>query len=188
MAVYISFLRGINVSGSKLIKMELLKQLYSKLNFSHIQTYLQSGNVVFTANEMNQAQLSKNISDSIFFQTGFDVEVFVLTLEQLQEILDQNPFANSSTTEIISCYFTLLAAIPSTELVQKLKTFETTDELLDVKTKIVYLNLYKGYGKSKLNNNFIESKLKVSATTRNLKTMHALAKMAEEIKQKSPES
>ncbi len=188
MAVYISFLRGINVSGSKLIKMELLKQLYSKMDFNNIQTYVQSGNVVFTTNEMDQAQLSKTISDSIFSKTGFYVEVFVLSIDQLKEIINQNPFANTSSKEIISCYFTLLAAIPKPELIEKLKTYETTDEELDVKTKIVYLNLHKGYGKSKLNNNFIESKLKVSATTRNLKTMLALAEMAEEKKQKSPES
>lgn len=47
MTTYISILRGINVSGQKLIKMDALKKMYGKLNFENIQTYIQSGNVVF---------------------------------------------------------------------------------------------------------------------------------------------
>ena len=47
MTTYISILRGINVSGQKLIKMAHLQKTYEKLGFGSITTYVQSGNVVF---------------------------------------------------------------------------------------------------------------------------------------------
>lgn len=178
MEVYISFLRGINVSGSRLIKMSLLKEIYSDLGFRDIDTYLQSGNVVFRSAHNSGIQLADLISSAILSKTGFDVSVFVLTFQELEVILQHNPYHMQQSADKATNYFTLLKEIPSPELVRKLETFSSPQETMKIDNQIIYLNLNQGYGSSKLNNNFIESKLKMATTTRNLKTMQALLEMA----------
>lgn len=178
MEVYISFLRGINVSGRKLIKMSLLKEIYSDLGFSDIDTYLQSGNVVFNSTHNSCLHLADLISEAILKKTGFDVSVIVLTFQELEVILQNNPYHIQQSADKVTNYFTLLKEIPSPELVQKLEGFSSPQETMKIDNKIIYLNLIQGYGSSKLNNNFIESRLKMAATTRNLKTMEVLLEMA----------
>lgn len=181
MSVYISFLRGINVSGSKPVKMDLLKKIYSELHFKNISTYLQSGNVIFTSKESDKAILADKISQALLRQTGFDITVIVLTKDDLQDIVTRNPYEKQQTSEMITSYITLLNNIPTLEQIENLQTFEKPDEMLSIMNQTVYLNLKKGYGNSKLNNNFIESKLKMPATTRNLKTMQALMEIADRV-------
>mgnify|MGYP000645706307 CR=1 FL=1 len=71
MAVYISFLRGINVAGQKLIKMADLRSLYQTLAFKHVQSYIQSGNVIFSVDESDCTQLSEKINQAILSQFNF---------------------------------------------------------------------------------------------------------------------
>jgi uncharacterized protein (DUF1697 family) len=59
MTTYISILRGINVNGQKLIKMDALKKMYENLNLKNIQIYVQSGNVVFLSKENDPKKLRK---------------------------------------------------------------------------------------------------------------------------------
>jgi uncharacterized protein (DUF1697 family) len=178
METYISLLRGINVSGSKMIKMELLKDLYLGLNFSNVQTYIQSGNVIFSAAEKDIRALENQVSEAIKTRFGFEVPVLILRKASLLEILRHNPFLqNDPETNISELYVTLLREMPEVEVSEKLKFVDFSPEKIVIRNQVIYLYLPKGYGNTKLNNNFFESRLKTSATTRNWKTMMALAKM-----------
>jgi uncharacterized protein (DUF1697 family) len=178
MATYISILRGINVSGQKLIKMDLLKNMYEKLGYSAPKTYVQSGNVVFESEEEGSKKISNTLVLQIKKDFGFDVPVIVLTIEELQRIIEQNPFAEDKKKDLTHLHVTFLIDKPQNMDITQLLAKKQEKEEIIIEEKVVYLYCPNGYGRTKLNNNFIESKLKVGATTRNWKTTQALLALA----------
>jgi len=81
MKTYISILRGINVSGQKLIKMDALRQMYSDLGFKNIHSYIQSGNIIFQAQKIKHEYLEKKITEKIVADFGFNVPVIVMEFD-----------------------------------------------------------------------------------------------------------
>jgi len=180
METYISLLRGINVSGSKMIKMDQLKLLYHDLHFNSIQTYIQSGNVIFRSGAEDIKLLEIRISEAIRNQFGFDVPVLIVRKKILTDIIDNNPFVQHDPGIAISeLYVTILKDVPIQSVTENLLATDYSPEKIALREKTIYLFLPNGYGNTKLNNNFFESRLKTSATTRNWKTLMALASMAE---------
>ena len=92
MPSYVAMLRGINVSGSKPIKMEALRASFEALGFKNVRTYVQSGNVVFAAKERTAAPLGPKIVARIKRDFGFDVPVLVLGADELARVVEENPF------------------------------------------------------------------------------------------------
>lgn len=84
MTTYISILRGINVSGKNIIKMDALKTLYQSLEFDNITTYIQSGNVIFTSSLSDTTLLEQKISGQIKSNYGYEIPVIVMKFEQLK--------------------------------------------------------------------------------------------------------
>lgn len=184
MSTYISILRGINVSGQKLIKMNRLREMYDRLGFQNSATYVQSGNVVFNAPGNNPKDLEQKISDQLHKDFGFDVPVIVLTVEQLEKIINNNPFVNDRDKDPAHFYVTFLSSEPDTMDSESIERKKQTEEICFT-NRAVYLYCPAGYGKTKLNNNFLESKLKVTATTRNWKSTNKLHEMAIQINTKN---
>jgi uncharacterized protein (DUF1697 family) len=176
MSVYIALLRGINVSGQKTIKMEALRAVFEANNFKNVRTYLQSGNVVFDAQAMDAQELALRISSMIQQTFGFDVPVIVLLQQNLEAIVRNNPFTAVETLAFLHCTFLAETPfpVPEAQLTEKL----TAEEQIAFGHQAIYLFCPNGYGQTKLSNNFIERKLKVTATTRNWKTTMALLQMA----------
>lgn len=173
MKTYISILRGINVSGQKMIKMADLKVLYEELGFTNVQTYIQSGNVVFESQETNPDKLQELIFNQLKKHYGFDVPNLILTPQEIEEALKNNPYQQYE-----KMYFTFLDEIPLAENLEKLKAFNYVDEYYEQSKKVIFFYSPNGYGNAKMNNNFFENKLKVKATTRNLNTVKKLLKMS----------
>lgn len=90
--VYIAMLRGVNVGGRGSIKMESLRALFEKMGFDQIQTYIQSGNVVFSAPKASPNSLAKSIESSLIKAYGFPISVVLRTSQQLEKVLKANPF------------------------------------------------------------------------------------------------
>jgi uncharacterized protein (DUF1697 family) len=177
---YISILRGINVSGSKIIKMEDLKRMYENLNLENIQTYLQSGNVIFSSKETDLKKLEIKISHRIEKDFGFKVPVIVMTAEILQNIVEQNPFTKDSKKEPSFLHVTFLDVKSKEFDIKSINDKKQGNEEIKFSDNAVYLYCPDGYGNTKLNNNFLENKLKVQATTRNWKTINELLKLGTE--------
>lgn len=178
MATYISLLRGINVSGQKSIKMDDLKRLYEQLHFQHVKTYIQSGNVIFSTAETNRNKLAGFIQKTIIDEYGFVVPVIVLTVETLKTIVQNNPFVKDKQKSIDFMHVTFLADMPGQFDGEAIKLRKDANEEIVVTNSAVYLYCPNGYGRTKLNNNFLESKLKVMATTRNWKITNDLLAIA----------
>lgn len=180
MQTYIALLRGINVSGQKKIKMADLRQLLAQIGFEDVVTYIQSGNIVLKSEEKNPRALEKNIASEIYKSYGFDVPVLVKSKEEIQDIIENNPFDNSEDLEANRIYFVLLKAVPESDLTEALVNEIFANEKFNITANCVYLCCAKGYGNAKCDNNFFERKLKVPATTRNYRTMTKLLEMSQE--------
>lgn len=174
---YIALLRGINVSGKNLIKMDALKSSLEKLHFKNIKTYIQSGNIVFESEEKAASELSNEIRQLILKDFSFEVPVVVIESTEFEEIVTSNPFANQENRDEKFMHLTFLNEqidVTKTSLINE--KLGENEELVFGK-RLVYLYLPSGYGNTKLSNTFIENKLKNVATTRNWKTCNELLKM-----------
>jgi uncharacterized protein (DUF1697 family) len=178
MKIFIALLRGINVSGQKKIKMSELKALLEEIGFQNVETYIQSGNAIFSSKEKSSKKLEEKISSIIKTKFGFDVQVIVLTPDEIEYVLKTNPFIKKKK-DIEKLYVTFLAKSPSDENIKKLNAINYSPEEYFIDGRNIYLFVPNGYGKAKLNNNLFENKLKVSGTTRNIKTIKALFELTD---------
>lgn len=178
MKTYIALLRGINVSGQKKIRMVDLKAHLEELGWEGIQTYIQSGNIVFTCPEDNPSHLAKMIRQKLLDKYGFEVPTLVLVPQELGHIINHNPFTQQPGTALDRLYVTFLLSTPQEDLVRKLQYLKKNDEHFVQDDKIIFLYFPDGYGKAVMNNNAFEKALHVAATTRNWKTVNELYKMA----------
>jgi uncharacterized protein (DUF1697 family) len=176
---YVSLLRGINVSAQKRIKMEELRSLYAALGFRNVQTYIQSGNVVFQSQNPDAVELSRNIEASIEGHFGYSVSVVMRRRSDLHRILDHNPFLRDRDEDITKLCVVFLAASPDPSALNEISTVKDPYDEFQVMGREIYLFCPHGFARTKLSNNFFERKLKVSATTRNWKTVNKLYEMTD---------
>ena len=175
---YISILRGINVGGNRKILMSDLNKLFVNLGFSKVETYIQSGNVIFESNQKwSNVDLEERIQKAIAETYGFDVPVIVRTTDEWAKSIVNNLYWKEKDADIDRLHLTCLKDIPSPELLDKIKLFQFLPDRYEIIGKDVFIFCAAGYGKSKLTNPFFESKLKVPATTRNWKTVMKLHEM-----------
>ncbi len=175
MKKYIAILRGINVGGKRKILMADLKVLLTKMGLQDITTYIQSGNIVFFSN-LSARKIEETIKQAIFKKYGFDVPVMIRTSEEIKIIFNNNPFLPNEKN-IDKLYVTFLSENPVLENIDHLKKMDFNGDQFVIDKSQVYLFFSEKYSKSKLSNNLIESKLKVTATTRNWKTVRTLFEM-----------
>ncbi|MDB5051666.1 MAG: hypothetical protein JWO30_4737 [Fibrobacteres bacterium] len=181
MTTYIALLRGINVSGHKPVPMAELQKLFEKLGFKGAKTFIQSGNVVFKSAEGDRKETAAKIEAGILKKFGFEVPVIVRTPEELGAALAGNPYAKRKLADGDRVYITYLGEAPSRDAIKALeKHIDAIDELT-IKNNEVYILAHKGYGNSKLSNTFVEKKLGVRCTTRNLETTGKLIELAESL-------
>ena len=174
METYIALLRGINVSGQKMIRMEELKRVLGELDMKRITTFIQSGNILFESRKNDPAGLAADIGGKILEHFGFVVPVVIRTINELREISQNNPFLPDVHKDTEKMHVTFLSGKPDKVLENKIKEFQFLPEEFVLNQKEVYLYCPEGYGRTKLNNQFFENKLKVTATTRNWKTVGTL--------------
>jgi uncharacterized protein (DUF1697 family) len=183
MTTYISILRGINVGGQKKILMSDLKLLYEDLGFENVTNYIQSGNVIFQAvDHITDKQAAEKIKQAILQKYAFDVTILVRTADEMLTTRRINPFMENKEINIEKLHVTFLAEMPQSEYLTSIKKFDFSPDQFVIIGKDVYLYCPNGYGKTKINNDFFETKLKLSASTRNWRTVCTLVDIATNIK------
>lgn len=174
MKTYIALLKGINVGGHKKVPMAELCNLLAKSGFQNVQTYIQSGNVVFQSSEEIK-KLEIKIQNTLSSHFGFDVSVIVKTRNELQTILDACPFENDKKE---NSYFIMLNKIPDAKMIDEVNKISYENEEIIIKNNCLYFYCSKGFGQSKFNMNTYERKLKVIGTARNYNTMVKLLSLS----------
>jgi len=176
---YVAILRGINVSGKNLIKMDALRKMVENLDFKAVKTYIQSGNVLFEGKVGNTDVIAKRLQSALLSTFELEVPVLVLTKIEFETVVENNPFLNDLEKDEKFFHVTILGNEIDSKLFQQVEEKHAENEVIKFFNKSVYLYLPNGYGNKKVTNTFIEKKLKNTATTRNWKTCLELKKLLE---------
>ena len=168
------------MSGQKKVPMKELVPLYKELNFTGITTYVNSGNVVFSTDLIDLNLVRNRIQKGIFKKFGFEVPVIIRTKNEIQKTVSNNPFLQMKNIDLDKLHVTFLSEIPEQSNLIKILNFKSEPDSFRQIDKEIFLNCPNGYGRTKLNNTFFESKLKVTATTRNWKTVNELLRITNE--------
>jgi len=179
METYISIIRGINVGGKNLIKMDSLRELYGNLGLKNINTFIQSGNVVFQTIATHPEELEQLISDALLLQFSANITVLVRKVSEFKNVLSQNPFFNEMNIDITKLHITFLSMIPGKQFLESIEHVSYLPDKFLVIDRAIYLYCPTGYGNTMLSNNFFEKKLEVRATTRNLNTLLEIIKICD---------
>lgn len=177
MKTYIALLRGINVGGHKKVPMAMLREVLITSGLKQVQTYIQSGNIIFKSSE-KASRLEEIIKNSIQDSFGFEVSVIVKTPDELQTILEDCPFLKEQTE---NSFFVILNKVPDAQLVTDVQSISYENEQIIIKNNALYFYCSTGYGRTKFNMNTFERKLKVIGTSRNYNTMVKLLSLTLEI-------
>jgi len=181
MAAYIAMLRGVNVTGHNTIKMEVLRGLCQGLGFRNVETYVQSGNIVFQALLENPEAISKRIGETVLRSFGFDTPVIVRTSKEMRNVIGNNPFLKEKGIDSSKLHVTFLSETAQKGSEKKLETLATNPDRFYPASHEIYLYCPGGYGRTRLSNNAIEKALSVEATTRNWKTTNTLFEMVSKL-------
>jgi uncharacterized protein (DUF1697 family) len=178
MNTYIVMLRGINLGSHFKIKMDDLKSSFEALGNKKVRTYIQSGNVIFESGQADIQKLSTIIKNKILTDFGFNVPVIMRNIDEMTKTAANNPYLKRNGLSIEKLHVTFLQELPDKSTVEILKEISFLPDEFVVEGKEIYLYCPGGYGKTKLNNNFFERKLKMEATTRNWKTVNELVALS----------
>ncbi len=175
MTTFAAMLRSINVGGRNRVAMEDLRALVASIGYGHVATYLQSGNAIFTGRGGSR-KAAKAIEERITADLGLSVPVLARNSSELAGVLASTPYGRLDV-DPRTLHVTFLDAAPDPtdvqDLVERADGFGT-DRFEVIGTEI-YLHCPGGYGETKLNNGYLERRLGVRATTRNWRTVTALA-------------
>jgi uncharacterized protein (DUF1697 family) len=180
MTTYIALLRGINVGGHNLIKMSELRRMFEEMGLSYVQTYIQSGNVLFQAQQAEEP-LRQRIEHEIKVVFGVSVPIVLRTVVECKRIVRNCPFSAADLAAGESLYVSLLAELPSQEGINRLPTCNGESDEYRIRGREIYVLCRQSYHKSKLSNQYFEQKLRVSATSRNWQTINKLVDMGQAI-------
>ncbi|WP_404451536.1 DUF1697 domain-containing protein [Virgibacillus necropolis] len=174
MTTYIALLRAINLGKRNKIKMAELRELLVSMDLKNVQTYIQSGNVIFDS-EVNAEHLTQQLEQEIQSTFGFPVPVILRTATELEQIIRSCPYSFENLTEGESIHVSFLAELPSQEKIDQLTDFNNEIDEYQINAKEVYMYFGQNLHKSKLPNHL--KKLDVPATLRNWKTVMKLSEM-----------
>ena len=177
MTKHLALLRGINVSGHKMIKMDALKKALENIGFQSVSTYIQSGNVFVSTDEESPGKVGLLIRNEIFKTFGHDVPVLVIGKEDLQACLDRNLFLNEEGIDLKKLYVSFVSSeLPENMITQLNLNFIKPDEI-QLDGRRIYLKYDTSPAKTKLDNKWIEKSMNVVSTTRNWNTVNKLLEL-----------
>lgn len=180
MVTHLALLRGINVSGHNMMKMEALKSMLEKACFQNVETYIQSGNVFVDSEEENAASVGFKIKQEIFRDFGHDVPAVVINKEDLNSCFKNNPFLKEKDVDTKKLYVAFLSNTLRSESINDLKISQFKPDEAIIDGNKIFIKYAVGAGKTRLDQKYIEKKLNLTATIRNWNTVTQLLKMYEE--------
>ena len=178
MAVMISLLRGINVGGHHLIKMDALRELYASLGLRDPQTLVQSGNVVFRTEKQDLARLPGRIAGAIERSFGFRPDVIVRTCSELEDVVARNPFAARQGIDPRKLLVHFFAGDPGPNARDKVLGIKTDSEELQIDGRELYIYFPDRMGRSKVWPAAVERAMRISGTGRNWNSVTKLLEIA----------
>lgn len=173
---YVALLRGINVGGKNKLPMRDLIAVFADAGCHNVQTYIQSGNVLFHAEGRTAETLPAMLPARMLERFGFVVPVVLRTAAQMSEVLQSNPFLERGVAEsLLHVYF--LADEPAANRVQQLDPERFAPDAFIVRGREIYLHLPDGMARTKLTNAYFDRALATTSTARNWRTVTTLCEL-----------
>lgn len=172
MTTYIALLRGINVGGHSIIKMETLKAIFESLNFTQVYSVLATGNVVFQSTPKDYSDIEKKIEKALRDKLDRTIIVIVRSLDSIQELMDSNPFKRIPVTTHTRLYVSFIKSphksslkIPYTSPEKEFTILRASD------TEVCSVLTLSAATKTTQAMNIIEKEFGKATTTRNWNTI-----------------
>lgn len=176
MTTHLALLRGINVSGHNMMKMEALKTMLENIGFQNVRTYLQSGNV-FVDREEDAAKVGFMIKQEIFKVFGHEVPTIVITKEDLELCFKNSPFLKEKEVDTKKLYVAFVSVALKSENINDLKISQFKPDEASIDGNRIFIKYAVGAGKTRFDQKYIEKKLNVTATIRNWNTVTNLLEL-----------
>lgn len=173
---YIAWLRAVNVSGSRIIKMEELRKHFVMPGFSNVISYIQSGNVLFDCKGTGREELEFKIEKKLLKALGFEVEVLVRSLDEIKEVVKKDPF-KKKRKEGDKYYVVFLKTEPEKELAKQVEALSCDTDMFKIVGDELYWLCCPDTGNSIVKSAFFEKKLKVFTTNRNWNTVNKVLEL-----------
>lgn len=177
MKTYVALFRGINVGGNRMLPMKALKALLEKTGCTGVETYIQSGNVIFRSAVSDPSRLATQLAAAVAGSHGFEPRVIVLTRSELAKAAANNPYEEADANPT-SVHLLFLADRPKSPDLKALEALRAKSERFALKGKVFYVHAPDGFGTSKLAAR-AERLLGVEATARNWRTVTTLIELAQ---------
>lgn len=171
---YVALLRGINVTGKNMIKMETLRATFESLGFKNVKSYINSGNIAFDTAKTDDAKLAKKIHDAIQKDYNLDISVMVRSMAEIEEVVAWDPFAGQFESHKDVHVFFLNDKLTD-EQEALLLNQGNENEMFAILGRHVACLLKIHITDSVVGKGFIDKKLKVAATGRNWRTVENLS-------------
>jgi uncharacterized protein (DUF1697 family) len=181
MRKYVAFLRAINVAG-RYVKMEYLRSLFESMGFADVETYINSGNVIFSSDADNPRILEQEIEQQLHADLGFEVLTFIRTDQELSAIANYQAFTALELQSAVALNVAFLADPITEDNIEVLNTLKTSitydaseaiDDLYPNGREIYWLCKVK-QSDSKFSNALLEKKLKLKSTIRTVSTIEKI--------------
>jgi uncharacterized protein (DUF1697 family) len=179
MTIYIALLRGINVGGKNMIKMSELKSMFESMGYGKVQTYINSGNVLFNSEEGAEL-VRQRVELEVNKAFGIAATIVLRTATELEQIIENCPYKTGSLLEGESVQVTLLTEALSQKKIALLPEGKSDIDEFQINGLEIYFLFRQSMLDSKLAKNM--TKLGATATSRNLNTMNKLAALVEKMK------
>ena len=174
---HLALLRGINVGGKNRLPMETLRGLFATAGCTDVETYIQSGNVVFHAPARKLKTLAGELQAAIEAGLGLKVPVVLRSGDAWAEVAKAHLLAKGADPAFLHVVFR--ADVPDAKALAGLEANRSPPDTFVVRGSEVYLHCPKGYGQSKLTNAWFDSKLSTVSTVRNWRTVQELSALSE---------
>jgi uncharacterized protein (DUF1697 family) len=171
MKTHLALLRGINVSGHNMIKMDTLKNLLENAGFQNVRTYIQTGNVFIDSEEDQAASVGFKIKQEIFKVLGLDVPVVMISKSDLQACFINNSFVMEKECDFKKLYVAFVSKELQGSAINDLKISQFKPDEAQIDGNRIYIKYAIGAGNTRLDQKYIEKKLNLIATIRNWNTV-----------------
>ena len=176
MPKYVAFLRAINVGGH-MVRMERLRELFVKMKFGNVETFINSGNVIFDSPAKNTAALEKKIEQTLEKALGYPVATYLRTPAELVAVTHHKPFSERELkADGNLLYVSFLANSPDDDACTRLMKLRSPVHDFHVHGREVYFLRRTKVGESDYSGAKMEKALGCQSTMRNLNTVERLAK------------
>jgi len=174
MSKFIAFLRAMNVGGHT-VKMDRLREVFSSMGYSNVETFIASGNIIFASNTKDPSDLKKTIEHKLKNELGFEVKTFIRTTDELQAIANYKPFPKTKMDAAAALNVALLDSPLNEKSKKSITGLKSDMDEFQVHGKEVYWLCMKKQSESKFSNAVLEKTIGQSSTMRGLNTIRKMA-------------